>query len=317
MARRTFTELQNTSKDFISQSSGSFAASTIGNFIKEHLNRGMHIVQRRLRGYIQEDLPRTASTVADQQRYHYPPGVYPPIDAATLTISSIAYTLQVVESQQQWNYLNEITFSGTTIPQYIFPMRDHFELWPTPAASGDTITLIASLLDRDMTAEDYTTGTITVTNNDETITGSGTTFTAAMAGRWFKTNNDPTFYRIATFTDTTNMELETSWAGITAAGESYTVAETPEIPPELHGLLPHYVAGSFYMGPRKDFEAGQRHMNMFWTGDSTNDSRTISSAVGGVLDAQRRYARRTDSKVINKGGKKWSRFDERWSSTLS
>src|SRR3990167_5206658 len=36
------------------------------------------------------------------------------------------------------------------------------------------------------TAAPYTTGTVTVTNNSKTVTGSGTTFTATMAGRKIK-----------------------------------------------------------------------------------------------------------------------------------
>jgi len=315
--RRTFGELQTTSKDYISQALGSFASSTVANFIKEHLNEGMHTIQRELRGYIQLDLPKTALTVDDQQRYHYPPDIYPPIEAATLEMSDVVYDLQVVSSQKHWNALNQIDFSGTTIPQYIFPMRDHFEIWPIPQADGDTITLYASLLDRDMTAEDYTTGSVTVTNNDATITGAGTTFTSYMAGRWFKSTVDPTFYRITTFTDATHFELETVWEGITGAAQAYTVGEIPEIPPELHNLLPHYVAGMFYSGPRNNFDSAQKHLNFFWTGDFANEGRSLTGSIGGVLGAKQRYSKRSDSKVINKGGNRWNKFDERWSSTLS
>jgi hypothetical protein len=196
-------------------------------------------------------------------------------------------------------------------------MRDHFEIWPIPASTGDTITLVASILDRDMSIEDVTTTTVTVTNNDATITHVGTSFTAAMVGRWFKTTDDPTFYRIASFTDTSNMELETVWEGTTASGASYTIGESPEIPPELHSLLPHFAAAEFYSGPRKDFAAAQSHMNYFWTGDYTNPSRRPSQAAGGLLDAIRRYSKRSDSKVIRKNRKRINRFDERFSSTIS
>ena len=317
MAKQTFTQLQNTTKDFISQSSGSVNTSTISNFVKEHLNKGMHLIQRKLRGYIQQDLPQTASTVADQQRYHYPQNIMPPITSATWTIASIAYPLTVVSSQFEWDAINQIDFSGTTTPTYIFPMRDHFELWPTPSTAGETITLIASLLDRDMTIEDFTTNTVTVTNNDATITHSGTSFTAAMAGRWFQTTDDQFWYRIASFTDTSNMELESVFEGTTAGGASYTIGEVPEIPVELHSLLPSYAAAQFYAGPRKDSTTAQVHMNFFYTGDYTNPSRDPSNVAGGLLDGIRRYSRRSDSKLIDKGVKSISRFDERFSSTLS
>jgi len=317
MARQTFTELQTTTKDYISQASGSIASSTIANFIKEHLNKRMHFIQRKMQSYVMRDLPRTALTVENQQRYHYPPNIYPPIQSATLSIGDVDYPLDIVNSQLEWNRLNEIDFSGTTIPQFIFPMRDHFEIWPIPAEDGDTITLLANMLDRDMTADDYTTGSVTVTNNDATVTGSGTTFTASMVGRWFKTDNDPTFYRVASFTSTTSIELETVWEGSTAAGASYTIGEAPEIPPELHELLPHGAAADFYAGPKKDFTAAQYHNNYFWTLDYNNSGRLPKNAAGGLLDAIRRYSRRSNSKVINRVKRRVSRFDERWSSTLS
>ena len=205
-------------------------------------------------------------------------------------------------------------FAGTTIPQFIFPMRDHFELWPIPGASGDTITLVASMLDRDMTIEDITTTTVTVTNNDATITHVGTSFTAVMVGRWFQTTDDQHWYRIASFTDTANMELETVFEGTTASGASYTIGESPEIPPELHEILPHGAAAEFYGGPRKDFSAAQAHNNYFYTGDYVNSSRDPVNAVGGLLAAVQKYSLRGETKIINKNRKRINRFDDRRSS---
>jgi len=317
MSRQTFSQLQITSKDYISQSVGSLAVSTIANFIKQHLNQRYHLIQRKLRGFIVTDLPQTTTTVEDQQRYHYPQNIYPPILSATLTVSSVAYPLDVVHSQKQWDQLNEISFSGTSIPQYIFPMRDHFELWPIPQAAGNTITLVASMLDRDMTAEDYTTGSVTVTNNSATVTGAGTTFTAAMVGRWFQTTNDQFWYRIAGFTSTTVITLESVFEGTTGAAQDYTIGEVPEIPPETHELLPYGVAADFYAGPRKDFDAAQSHNNYFWTGDFKNEFRDPRVCAGGLVNAIKTYSRRGDSRIIRKDLGQANRWDERWSGTLT
>jgi hypothetical protein len=196
-------------------------------------------------------------------------------------------------------------------------MRDHFELWPTPQSAGDTITLVASLLDRDMTAEDYTTGTVTVTNNSASVVGSGTTWTAAMVGRWFQANEDQYWYRIATFTDTTHITLESVFEGSTKVGDTYIIGETPEIPPELHELLPHGVAADFYAGPRKEFASAQSHNNYFFTGDFNNPSRDSRSVAGGLLNAIRIYSKRGDSHIIHKNLGQFNRFDEIWSDTLS
>ena len=317
MSRQTFGELQTTTYDYISQASGSVASSTIANFIKEHLNKRMRLAQAKLKGYISHDLPQTTTSVADQQRYHYPVNTYPPIVSATMEIGDVDYPLQVISSQREWDSLNQVDFSGTTIPQYIFPMRDYFELWPIPAAAGDTITLLSGFLGREMTADDYTTGTVTLANNDATVTGAGTVFTSTMVGRWFKGTNDGYWYRIASFADALNMELESSFDGTSGAGLAYTIGETPELPPELHDILPHGAAADFYSGPRKDFQAAQAHNNYFWTGDFGNPSRRLMDAAGGLLYAVKLYSRRSESKVIKKPSRRWNRFDERFSGTLS
>jgi len=315
--RQTFTQLQNTCKDYISQSSGSLSASTISNFIKQHINQRYHAIQAKLKGYVVTDLPQTTLTVAEQQRYHYPPNIYPPISSATIEIGGITYPLDIVHSQRQWDELNQISYSGMIIPQYIFPMRDHFEIWPIPQEDGNTITLIASMLDRDMTAEDYTTGTVTVTNNSATVVGSGTTWTASMVGRWFKANSDQYWYRIASFTDTTHITLETVFEGSTLIGDTYVIGEIPEIPPELCAVIPYGVAADFYAGPRHDPATAQAYNNYFWTGDFNNSSRSLKNAVGGVLGAEKLYAKRgSDARIVKKTDTQYL-YDERWSSELS
>lgn len=316
--RQTYTALQNTSKDYISQASGSFASSTVANFIKEHINKRYHFIQAKLGGFITTDLPQTCSTVDGQQRYHYPQNIYPPITSATLEIGDVYYPLTIIHSQEKWDEINVVSYSATTYPQYIYPMRDHFEIFPVPQTDGDTITLVASMLDRDMSAEDYTTGTVTVTNNSATVAGAGgATWTAPMVGRWFQGNEDQFWYRIATFTNSASIALESVFEGSTKVGDTYTIGEVPEIPPELHELIPHGVAADFYAGPRKDFEAAQAHNNYFWTGDYMNVSRNVKLASGGLISAINKYSRRGDSSIIHKNIEMNDLFDERWNSVIT
>lgn len=58
-----------------------------------------------------------------------------------------------------------------------------------------------------------TTGTISATNNDETITGVGTTFSANdVKGRFVAVGQNST-YNVSDITSATSIELETKWAG--------------------------------------------------------------------------------------------------------
>lgn len=315
--RQSFGELIATTEDFVSQNTGSFTTSTVTNFIKEHLNKRYSLVTAHLRQYITQPTPRTAVTTADQQYYYMPPGIQS-IEQATLTIAGVAYPLIVVNSQLDWNYINQIDFSGTTIPQFIFPRRNDFGIYPTPQTDGDTITLVGNLQDREMTADDYTTGDVDITENDQEVVGNATTFTVDMVGRWFKaTDGDNYWYRIGTFTDATHLNLETFYEGETKTSAAYLIGESPEIPEELHEILPHGAAAEFFSGPRKDFASAQAHNNYFWTGDFNNDSRRIHDAQGGLLAAKARYATRINSGIIYHKHERIPRFDERWSTVLT
>jgi hypothetical protein len=315
MARQTYTELQNTTKDFISASSGSLASSTIANFIKEHVNKSYHNIQSELRSYITQE-ENTVLTVASQQYYQYPEDVYPPIEAATWTIASVAYPLQVVDSQKKWHQINEIDFSGTTVPQFIFPRRDDFGLYPIPSTASETVTLVSSLADRDMTQEDYTTGTVTVANGDATVTGAGTTFTAAMVGRWFQATTDAFWYRISSFTSATAIELERNFGGTDGATLAYTIGETPELPPEVHYLIPHGAAAMFFT-VRKDFDAAQSHLNFLKYGTYTPTADDVRLPRGGLMGAIKRYAKRDNSALVYHKKEAVNRFDERFTATIS
>lgn len=72
----------------------------------------------------------------------------------------------------------------------------------TNIAAGDELSVIDG-----STYADYNTGTVSINANDTTVTGSGTTLTAAMVGRYIRFGSQTTKYRITTFTDTTHVEV--------------------------------------------------------------------------------------------------------------
>lgn len=315
--RQTFTELINTTKDYISKDTGSFAVSTVDNFVKNHLNKRYSVATATLRDYKTQWPSRTAVTVSGQQFYYNPPDLQS-IESVTLTIGGVIYPLQVINNANDWNMLNQVTFSGTAIPQYVFPRRDDFGLWPIPQSDGDTITMIGNLQDRAMTADDYSTGDVDVTQNSRTVTGNGTTFVSGMIGRWLKvTGGDNRWYRIATFVTATELTLETYYEGLSVASASYVIGEQPEIPDDIHDILPHGAAAEFYAGPAKDFVAAQGHNNYFWTGDFNNNRRSLTNARGGLLGAVNRYTNRSNSSIVNKNIGQFNLFQDRWVSTLT
>lgn len=73
------------------------------------------------------------------------------------------------------------------------------------------------------TVAPYETGTVTVTNNSKTVTGSGTTFTTAMVGRKFRVQGQNAFYRIGAYVSATEVTLEVVFQGDTASAQTYSI----------------------------------------------------------------------------------------------
>ena len=73
------------------------------------------------------------------------------------------------------------------------------------------------------TANDYSTGTVAMTNGLTTVAGTLTVWTSAMAGRKIRFGNDTAFYRIKSITDGTNLVLEQPYQGTTDIDATYEI----------------------------------------------------------------------------------------------
>ena len=282
------------------QSNTADTSATSLTYFKQQINTRYQLVLAQLQDY-QDIKTATASTVVAQQYYHNPPG-YVNIESITVTTSassSIKYILKPVDSSLDWDILNAIQFTGSAIPLYFFQRRDDFGIWPTPQGVG-TITINYIYRDRNLTQSDYTTGSITATNNSQTITGSGTTFTAGMVGRWISVTNDGYWYRISGFTSTTILTIEEAYQGTTGSSLAYTLGECPELPEEAHELLSIGATGDYYAGVRNDLKNATWWNNTFWTGDGNNNDRTGRNIRGGLIGLQKRYSARSNSKIVRK-----------------
>lgn len=317
--RMSYTDLKNQFLRNIGKD-GSTDTYLIADF-NNRLAQRYQMVFSMLQDY-QTAVTKTASTVASQQYYSYPLGVSK-TDDVVVTVGSVKYPLTPIHSQHQWDVLNAIQIQPSAIPQFIFIRRNDFGIWPIPQ-DAYTITFNHFIRDRSLLVEDYTTGTVTVTNGDATITGDSTTWTAAMVGRWFEitdtTNVDyGWWYRISSFTNTTSIELENTWQGTTNATLTYRIAQTPEIPEEGHIMLSDGVTADYYAGMRSDIEKATWWNNVFWTGDGNNNNRKIGddNIKAGVIGLVNKYSSRDESSIVNRQPKVWPPQYKVWGTTLS
>lgn len=193
---------------------------------------------------------KTFGIVAAQQYYQMPENSIR-MKWVTITIGNIAYPLTEIADYETWQHLNMRTSTTSTVPEYYYVRgNDEFGIWPIPSAT----TANAGRLNyerrmRDMVEADYTTGTVTMTINSATVTGSGTTFTVAMVGRWLNVTTatgDGEWYKISAFTSTTVITLENTYSGATLASLAYTIGELPDIPEEFHESLVDYACYRYY-----------------------------------------------------------------------
>lgn len=317
--RLTYTDIQNQYLRNIGKAGST--DTTILSDLQLNLGQRYQLMLAKMGNYMTQ-IPKTASTVVNQQYYHYPSGIVN-IETATINLGTYTAPLEVINSQHNWDILNSIQIQASAVPQFIFPRRDDFGIWPTPQGVY-TINFNYHWRDRNLGVADYTTGTVTATNNSTTIVGVGTTWTSAMVGRWFVVTDTTApgqgyWYRIAAFNSTTSLTIETSYEATTSAGVTYRIGQTPELPEEGHIILVDGATSDFYAGLMADIPNATWFNNKFWTGDGNNNSRKEGdpNIKGGLIGLMNLYADRNNTKIVNRKPRLSPLTYKVWGVTLS
>lgn len=310
--RLTYTDLKNQFYRNINLS-GASNVGTINDDFNANLGTRYQLILAKLKNFHLQKAT-SISTVANQQYYEYPIDLTN-IETVVVTVGSVNYPLDVINNQGSWDILNAIQVSASAIPQFFLPRSPQinraagggFGIWPIPQ-DVYTITFNYHYRDRNLTVEDYTDGSVALTNGSTTLTGTTTVFTPAMVGRWF-TINDPTstgqgyWYLITNYVSATQLTLYSAWQGATGTGLSYRIGETPLIPEEGHRILCDGATADYYGGMRKDKDAIIWFNNLFWTGDPNNALREEGNpqVTGGLLGLINRYGDRSDTRLVQRG----------------
>lgn len=272
--------------------SGDKSTTMLTNF-KFLLNLGYKDILQTFTGEETEDV-RTTATQTNTRAIKLAPN-YIRMHSVTATIGSQVHTLVEEESQERFNerlYLNRTS----TRPEVYF-LRPRFGvggtellLDPIPSGTSTTITINYAANARDLSQDSYTTGTIAVTNGLATITGTGTTFTAAMVGRYFQITDtnaagDGNWYRITGYTSPTVLIIENKYDGITTSGKTYTISEIFSLPEEMHMLPIYYTMMHYYLGYRQDKD--EKRLGLWET-----------RYKAGMLAAEKRYHRKGKNNVL-------------------
>ena len=199
---------------------------------------------------------RTLNTEASTTFINLPHDV-DQVESVFVTVSSTRYNPIPAPSREFWDRLHYSSYTSD-IPEYWFIYNGQLGLWPKPATASNVISLNCKIRVIDLNTADYTTGTIDiVTNGDETFTGSGTTWTSPMAGRWLRITHSDTaasagdglWYEISSITSGTVFEAVRKYGGTsltTGASASYTIGQMPLLPETFHDLPGLYAAFRYW-----------------------------------------------------------------------
>lgn len=316
--RETNTTLTTKTIDLLRDSDtvGRDGLTSTPDFVQRETNNSVRFIYDYLLQYKLQGDPIVIETEVDKQFYNYPPGLNW-INSVTQEVGGVKYTLETIESESTWNRLNMIDYSGSTYPQYIHPRKNDFGIYPIPQTAGQEIVFNAYYIPKNMTAQDYSEGTISVSNDSDEVSGTGTDFTSDMVGRWIDISDE--WYRISEVTDATNLVISRPLFGSSVSDISYTIGESPDIPEVLHELIPYKNAGMWYAGARRDFQNAQPNLNYFWTGDFNNSSRDEANVEGGLIGYKKRAKARGRevSQLVQRNKSYKFLFNEAWTTSLS
>lgn len=208
------------------------------NLFKQLINdTDRHMVSGPVSPYVLENI-HTTTTVASQQSYFIPTKIYK-LNDVTVTVGSYTYRPREITNRKDWDSVNMTTYTSD-IPNWYYVYDDKVYFYPTPASNGNTITFNGMRRFKNMTAADYTTGTVTtLAANGTAVTGSGTTWTSAMIGRYIKIDSDGFWYEITAVGSTTTLTIKKAYQGtaIAAGSETYTIGEMPVTPEAYQDAL--------------------------------------------------------------------------------
>lgn len=277
--------------------------STVGDtsadslvLIKRWINTGASLITNELRRHWTQERKFT-DLVADQNEYQMPESSVRP---SLVRISSGGrwYPVNECADSVMWAELSSYESSSSIPTLYHVRGKDIIELYPTPSESVTAgLELSYEPRHKAMTQSDYSTGTVTVANGSAVITGYGTSWTAAMVGRIFKPTgvDDEQTYRISAYTSPTSLTLENYYAGNGASGLTYTIGESPNLPPEYQEGCIDYAKFRYYM-LKGDSQRAQEYRSLF-EGSIDGIKEAYSSASTNRVMPGIRYSQR--SRVYN------------------
>lgn len=257
----TFQELQDYIEDEVNDTSQSSYVQTRINLMAKEI--------AMITGWDNAEDSTSISTVASQQSYSLPASLSRVI-SVVVSVGGIAYFPKPVDSEDSWQQLNQGSNTSVTSDFPSFYRVTGYEggytisLFPTPSSAGNTIAVRYYRNPKNLASGDFTdktAGTITMTNGSSAIVGSGTSFAASDVGRFIKADSNGYWYKISSFTDSTNITLDRSFDGVTVSGGTYKLGTLPDLPESGHIAIAYAVLEGLWR-KREDMSSANKYREL-------------------------------------------------------
>lgn len=192
----------------------------------------------------------TITTIADQHNYQLPVFLRRP-SSITVTVGSIDYPVEELPNGRAYDKLRGLdgTDYSSDYPTFYHIRNGQILLYPEPASANNTINIAGLAKPSDLQNEDYSTGTIAVTNGSTTVIGTTTVWsTNTKAGAYMFIDDVP--YEVASVDSNTEITLYKAYEGVTASGLSYKVGDVSLVHEDYQDIL-WVKAAKFQLGLKK------------------------------------------------------------------
>lgn len=241
---QTFTELLTNYQDATNDNTSTNKTRALRRFNEAD----KRLCARKDFPWLRDDFPIT--TVANQQFYDLPVRLRRP-SSVKFTVGGNVYTLAEITDPKHWEMLNNPSTYTSDYPLYYFIQDGQIGIYPKPSSSGNVGQVKGVKIPLPMKNDDYSTGTIAVTNGSAAVVGTTTvwaTSTNARKGAFIFIDDQP--YEILSITDNTHLTLVKLYQGETASGLSYKIGDCPTVLDGFQDLV--WLDGAkYYLGIKK------------------------------------------------------------------
>lgn len=233
------------------------------------------------------------STSSGTQDYTLPYDFGQLVDIYSLN-GSYRFVLRVIPSREEWDRLNQSTTPMSDYLEACYIQGNTISVWPKPASTtSNAVTITYKRRIVDLSVADYTTGTVALTNGSAAVTGSGTSWTSSMAGRWIKftpsdtaaNNGDGLWYELSSVGGSTSLTLVKTYGGDTAAGSvAYTLGQVSILPEAYQDLPIHRAAYIYFSAIQPETPRANLFKAMFDEGMTRMKSDVLRTDTSPVID---------------------------------